>query len=35
MNTIIKVILTALLLLIATYPYFHTGKVPGGLSELR
>lgn len=35
MNTIIKLILTAILLLIATYPYFQEGEIPGGLSELQ
>ncbi|SED05802.1 hypothetical protein SAMN04489761_4133 [Tenacibaculum sp. MAR_2009_124] len=35
MNTFIKIILTALLVLIASFPYFQNGQAPGGLSELQ
>ncbi|WP_445722847.1 hypothetical protein [Flavobacterium sp.] len=35
MNVIIKIIITALLLLIAINPYFENGQIPGGLSEFR
>ncbi|SDF58237.1 hypothetical protein [Cellulophaga baltica] len=33
MNVIIKIVITALLLLIAIKPYFEKGQIPGGLSE--
>ena len=34
MNTLVKIALTALLILIALNPYFQEGEIPGGLSEL-
>lgn len=35
MNSFIKIILTALLVLVAVNPYFQDGQIPGGLSELQ
>lgn len=35
MNTIIKLVLTLLLVLIVIYPYFEFGQVPGGLNEFQ
>ena len=35
MNISVKIILTALLVVIAVNPYFEEGQIPGGLSELQ